>query len=462
MQEQVMLQTVVDTHDQPFWVIASDLTVVAANRGCEQLFAIEAGGLLGRHCYELMQGRSAPCSLELACPHRRLLRDLLPYRETIKVKDAKTGESRWLQVRGQPIVAADGKVLVGEQLTPLPGVVEGVRIVGRSEAIGQLLGQLTRTAAADLPVLLVGETGTGKELAAQYLHGQSMRRAGPFVTIDCTTLSEQLFEAELFGYEKGAFTGASGRKQGLFELAAGGTLFLDELGELPLGLQPKLLRALDTGNYRRVGGTEVRYASVRLVCATHCDLEAMVKAGTFRSDLYYRIRVARLRLPPLRERRQDLADLIEYFLADFSRCTGRTLHLSRQAADYLWQYHYPGNVRELRNLLQLGAALSVSGEIGLADIATGLGEDGRARSLVADLESALAEAEGAKTSEVVSGQDKMSPLQAVEANYIAELLQQESGDRGRVAEILGVSRRTLQRRIKRYRLGSLALSGSSE
>ncbi len=445
MQEKVMLQAVVDTHEQPFLVIDPTLMIVAANRGCEQLFGglPENTSLVGRHCYEVFHGISVPCSeRNTHCPHRRLLEELTVYTQTI-VLGAEGDGQRLLKVRGYPIVAADGTVLVGEQITPLPGAVGATPIIGHSASMQTFLARLTRTAQTDLPVLLLGETGTGKELAAQSLHSQSQRHAGPFVTVDCTTLGEQIFEAELFGYEKGAFTGATGRKRGLFELADGGTLFLDEVGELPLNLQPKLLRALDTGTFRRVGGTEQHKANVRVVCATHRNLEAMSQGGEFRSDLYFRIRVASLRLPPLRERRHDLPLLIDHFLIDLSERTGRVLSISKAALKRLLVHDFPGNVRELRNLMQLGAALAEGDEIALADIESGFGETG-AMAVTEDLAGLTAKS-SVESSEV-------SPLQAVEANYIAELLEQEGGDRGRVAQVLGVSRRTLQRRIKRYGL----------
>ncbi len=446
-----MLQAVVDTHDQPFMVIDATLTIVAANHSCAQLLGVAAGvdGLVGRACHEVLHGSSEPCAAQAHCPHRRLLQDLTPYNETMELSIGGE-QSRMVKVRGYPIVAADGKVLAGEQLIPLPGPMRSTTIIGKSAGIQRLLDQLARTAQTDLPVLLLGETGTGKELAAQYLHSQSRRQTGPFVTVDCTTLGEQIFEAELFGYEKGAFTGASGRKRGLFELADGGTLFLDEVGELPLSLQPKLLRALDTGGFRRVGGTEQLNANVRLVCATHRDLEAMSQAGEFRADLYYRIRVARLRLPPLRERREDLPLLIDHFLSDLGERMGAMLSISKDALRRLLTYDFPGNVRELRNVLQLGAALAPTGEIGLADIDSGLGSEPAGES---EAEPAGAPAASSPpASETTEAQPAASPLQAMEANYIKELLQQEAGDRGRVAELLGVSRRTLQRRIKRYGL----------
>ncbi len=236
-------------------------------------------------------------------------------------------------------------------------------MVGKTPAFTACMDQLKMVAAAQAPVLLQGETGTGKELAANYIHHNSPRSGQPFLTVDCTVLTESLFESEVFGHVRGAFTGSVGERIGLFEQADGGTLFLDEVGELPMSQQAKLLRVLESGQYRRVGGRSNRKADVRIVCATNRHLWDHVKAGRFREDLYYRIACLAVRLPPLRERIDDIQLLAPNLLEPISSAMSRHYSLTDDALERLKQYDYPGNVRELRNILSIAATHSKSGEI---------------------------------------------------------------------------------------------------
>ncbi|OGK87065.1 MAG: hypothetical protein A2050_15900, partial [Candidatus Rokubacteria bacterium GWA2_73_35] len=224
--------------------------------------------------------------------------------------------------------------------------VEG--ILGESGRMQEVLSLVRRVAASDATVLIRGESGTGKELIAKAIHYASRRAEGPLVRVNCAALPETLLESELFGHEKGAFTGAQATRRGRFELAHGGSLFLDEIGDLPPHLQVKLLRVLQEREIERVGSSRPIPVDVRLLAATHRDLEALVKAGSFREDLYYRINVVTLAVPPLRERREDIPLLLDHFLSKFARANGKTIRgLTREARDTLLRYDYPGNVREL-------------------------------------------------------------------------------------------------------------------
>jgi DNA-binding NtrC family response regulator len=286
-----------------------------------------------------------------------------------------------------------------------------------------MLDLINRVAPAMTPVLLLGESGTGKELAAQAVHALSPRRDQPFVPVDCSGMTESLFESELFGYEKGAFTGAGQRKTGLVEAAAGGTLFLDELGDIPTHLQVKLLRLLETGAYRRVGGVEILRADFRLVAATHRDLAAMVATGEFRRDLYYRLSAFPIHLPALRERREDLPPLVEHLLRRLA--PERPLRLDADSLARLARHDFPGNIRELRNILERAMLMA----------------DGDVLSLgVADAESSAPAAASAPEEGLLS-------LEEVERRYVREALDRVGGDRKKLARRLGISERTLYRKL---------------
>ncbi|MEK7879476.1 MAG: sigma-54 dependent transcriptional regulator, partial [candidate division NC10 bacterium] len=245
--------------------------------------------------------------------------------------------------------------------------VEG--IIGESGRMQEVLSLVRRVAPSDATVLIRGESGTGKELIAKAIHYASPRAAGPLVRVNCAALPESLMESELFGHEKGAFTGAVATRKGRFELADGGTLFLDEIGDLPLHLQVKLLRALQEREIERVGSSRPITANVRVLAATHRDLEALVREGRFRDDLYYRINVVTVTLPPLRERREDLPLFIEHFLRRFAEKNGKVIRgLTRDAREALLRYDYPGNVREMENLIERAVVLTRDEVIGPEDL----------------------------------------------------------------------------------------------
>ena len=305
--------------------------------------------------------------------------------------------------------------------------------------------------------MLKVENGTGKELAASYVHGASCRKFKPFVTVDCTVLTDTLFEAEVFGHARGAFTGSVGERAGLLEQANGGTLFLDEVGELPPTQQAKLLRVLETGKFRRVGGRGSRKTDIRLICATNVHLWEAVQAGRFREDLYYRIACLTIRLPSLRERMEDIQVLSNTLLMPISRSLKRDLHLTPGALERLQSYDYPGNVRELRNILFVAATRSPGNSITAALVNEamghlvqshdqaegGAGQNGPTTGIPATDGKPVAE-----TPQQANG----ASLQDIEAQHIADLIKQHSGNRKQIAAALGVSERTLYRKLKKYHL----------
>jgi len=303
-------------------------------------------------------------------------------------------------------------------------------LIASSAEMAQVLDLVGRVAPTDATVLIRGESGTGKEIIAKALHHASQRAAGRFVAINCGALPEPLLESEIFGHVKGAFTGAGSNKKGLFEEAHGGTLFLDEIGEMTPGLQVKLLRALQSGEVRPVGSTQVITVDARVVAATNRDLEPMIRQGSFREDLFYRLNVIPIVLPPLRDRREDIPLLAEHFLARFAQRQGRVLRLSAGATERLLRYAWPGNVRELENAMERLAILARDEAIEPGDLPPHIGAGlalGTAPGLAA--EQTLAEAERA---------------------HIIQILERYGGNHSRAAEALGIGRTTLWRKLKDY------------
>ena len=308
--------------------------------------------------------------------------------------------------------------------------VEG--IVGDSGQMQEVLSLVRRVAPSDATVLIRGESGTGKELIARALHYASPRAAGPLVKVNCAALAESLLEAELFGHEKGAFTGAIASRKGRFELADGGSIFLDEIGDLPPHLQVKLLRVLQEREIERVGSSRPVKVDVRLLAATHRNLEALVREGRFRDDLYYRINVVTIMLPPLRERREDLPPLIDHFLRTFAEKNGKTVRgITREAREALLRYDYPGNIRELENLMERAVVLTRDDVIGMEDLPLTLEapapESGEEAGLIAAVEG-------------------------LERRMIREALAKAEGTQTRAAELLGISERVLRYKLRKYGL----------
>jgi len=337
------------------------------------------------------------------------------------VEAMKLGAADFLE---KPIEIADLLKLVDAWVrqqgdVPAFELADGTKIVGRHPRVKAALRLLERVAPSETTVLLLGESGTGKELFARGLHLLSPRREGPFVAINCAAIPETLIENELFGHERGAFTGASRREKGRFDLAAQGTLLLDEIGELPLAMQGKVLRVLEEHTFERVGSGVPIEADVRLVAATNRNLEAMVEAGTFRSDLFFRLDVFPIELPALRERASDVPTLARHLLAELAERHHRPLpRLTPAAADLLMQQRWPGNVRQLSNVLERALILDDNGVVDAGD-----------------LEHVLRPA-----------------VEAEEEERVRAALRDADGDKHEAARLLGISYRTLQRRVKQFDL----------
>jgi transcriptional regulator with GAF, ATPase, and Fis domain len=317
------------------------------------------------------------------------------------------------------------------------------RVVGESTAWKEVLKQATQVAATDTTVLLLGESGTGKEVVARFIQRASPRADRPYVALNCAALPDQLLESELFGYEKGAFTGAGAAKPGQIERAARGVLFLDEVGEMSLAAQAKLLRVLQEREFQRLGGTRVLTADVRVVAATNRDLRAAVENHSFREDLYYRLHVFEIRLPPLRERREDILSLSEEFLVEIGRAFGRPpAGISREARERLLQYDWPGNVRELRNKLERAAIVCEGGLINAEHL-----------SLVGPRASSLRVPEAAHDGEEPGTRYRTATdLMAIERGMVEKALEEARYNKSNAARALGLSRKQLYVRLRRFGL----------
>ena len=320
------------------------------------------------------------------------------------------------------------------------------QMVGQSVAMREVFSILERVATTDLTVLILGETGTGKELVSAAVHARSKRKRNPFVVLDCGAVQPNLIESELFGHERGAFTGAVAPRAGVFEQAHTGTLFIDELGELPLSVQPSLLRVLEQREVRRVGGRRVTPVDVRIVAATNRDLQAEVAAGRFREDLYYRLAVVETRLPPLRERTDDFSILVHHLLSTTSfdhSVTG----ISADVLDIFQSWHWPGNVRELRNVLLRAIPFCDEPHIGVQDLPQALRNPSLNQSLLQEVDSSKSAYPGAEMS-FKEARDLITL--SFERQYLEDLLARADGNLTRAASIAGIDRKTVGRMLKKH------------
>lgn len=435
----VELQSLLETHDQPFVVIDEHYRIVAANRGYCMAHDTPLERVVGRRCHEISHHSPRPCHENgEQCPHR----DLFTHgqsTEVLHVHHEGNNKIRRVRIKAHPIRDMAGQLYLGEVVytldAELPLACEDMRMVGHSPAFLNCIDSLARAAESEASILLYGESGVGKELAARFLHERSSRAKGPFIAINCAAVPENMFESELFGHERGAFTGSSAQKKGLYELADGGTLFLDEIAEIPRAQQAKLLRVLETGEFRRVGGTRTLRADVRIVCATNRNLLDNVDQGRFREDLYYRLAGIDVTLPTLRERKEDIPALAEALLTRLNGEDHSRFHLDKGALQKLKHYDFPGNVRELRNLLQRALVHCQGGTITAQDIQL----QGEAAGLLP--------ARPTPTSDPTP-----IGLKQMERDYIQDLLHRHNGHRRLVAEQLGISERTLYRKLQRYAL----------
>lgn len=397
-------------------------------------------------CYEVLYCRKDPCPW---CENEQVFSG-----ETVETERFHKEDNRWFSVITTPVAREGGAItqrqtvmaditerkLMEEQMRSRASrlMEENLRlktamkdryrfqgIIGKTPAMQTVYDRIIQAASSNAPVVIRGESGTGKELVAQAIHALSPRAGKPFVAVNCGSIPENLMESEFFGYQKGAFTGASRDKAGLFEQAEGGTLFLDEVGEIPLALQVKLLRSIEGGGFRRLGGEENLSSDLRIIAATHRDMEAMVDQGDMRRDFFYRLHVIPIHLPPLRERRADISLLVEHFLAKMGE-EEKVPDVDALTMDAFTRYSWPGNVRELQNVLQRYVTLGV-------------------------LDLPVLSAKGRETGpeESLALKDR---LVLYERELILEALRKHGGHRGHTAESLGIDRRTLERKMERYGL----------
>ncbi len=417
---------------QPMIVLDPDYNILAANTAYRRQFGAADRPYLGRKCYQVSHHYDLPCDQAGEhCPMKRAFELKGPDR-VLHIHHTPRGPEH-VDVELRPILDGERQVVAYvERLTTVKHASARASesgLVGRSPAFNTALESVQRVARSQLPVLLQGESGTGKELFARAVHEASNRRDGPFVVVDCSGLPETLFESELFGHEKGAFTGAQHRKPGLVETAAGGTLFLDEIGDVPLGMQVKLLRLIESGTFRRVGATDTQQADFRLVAATHKPLLQMVADHSFRQDLYYRIAAFPIYLPPLRERAGDIPMLVDSFLQRGNTGTVQVV-IQPSAMARLQAHDWPGNIRELRNVLERARLFADDGIV-------------RPEHLPEWLQTTPPRASSTATTRV----EAALPQHDLD-DRIRNLVANRQLSRREMADQLGMSERTFYRRLK--------------
>lgn len=443
------LASLVNSHEKPFVVIDKDYRILAVNKAYELEYGTSSEDAVGKMCYQISHGNQRPCSEEGEdCPHDQVFNN---GEAKICAHAHCDADHRMHQVRVSafPLQGSNDELFLGECIEKissmdahLPG---GERMVGESPEFIACVNQLNIAASSDAPVLLLGETGTGKELAAEFIHQHSSRSKEPFQIIDSTVFTDSLFESEMFGHASGAYTGSVGDKQGLFELADGGTIFLDEVGDLPASQQAKLLRVLENGEYRRVGGKKTRKVNVRIICATNRHLWESVIDGGFREDLYYRIACLNIRLPNLRDRLDDIPMLAKNLLDGINRSMHSSYRLMPDACEQLQTYSYPGNVRELRNILFIAATRSHDRSIDAALISSVINN---LPNCVSAKETVLVAPSYSEVKPAAKGPGEQVTLKDLEAQHISELLEKYHGNRKKAAEALGISERTIYRKLK--------------
>ncbi len=332
--------------------------------------------------------------------------------------------------------ALDEKRLQDEKRDMVKRMLKRYEIIGSSSTVKRLKDQISLVAPTDSWVLITGENGTGKELIARNIHLMSNRRDKPFIEVNCAAIPDELIESELFGYEKGAFTGATSRKSGRFDLADGGTIFLDEIGDMSLKTQAKILRILQEQSFVRVGGTESVEVNVRVIAATNKDLKKEMEEGNFRKDLYYRLNVIPFHIPPLRERREDIPVFIEYFLKVYTTEIGKKpKSISKEAIECLISYHWPGNVRELKNLIERLVIMTPGDIIGVNDLPDYTREE---EKMVSAFER------------IVENSSLKKAREEFEKGFILSKLEENNGNISKTAESIGIERSSLYRKIKAY------------
>ncbi len=427
-------QSILDSHLNPFVLVDKDFTIVAANKAYCDCYGTTEDRVVGHKCHMVSHQFETPCFMHNEdCPLARVLETKRRF-EVLHVHFDQHNRPEHVRIMGHPVTGTDGTHYVGEEVIRLAKPAEldceEQKLIGRSVAFRRCIEDLAIAADSDSNVMLLGEVGVGKRLAASYIHHRSARSGHAFIMVDCRAINETLFESELFGHEREAYAGCVGRRRGLLDLADGGTLYLDEVGDLPLGVQGHLLNAIETGHYRRVGGRELLQSNARIIAATRYDLLARIRENTFRSDLYYRLAGIVHSIPSLRERKGDIPALAEACLLRMHDPAAGRCHIDEDARELLSRHDYPGNIRELRSTLQRAVSLCRDGHI-------------RAEHIQFDERTELRSP---------SAGDRARSLKQIESEQIAFLLEKHRGNRRKVAEELGISERTLYRKLEKYQL----------
>lgn len=422
------MSNMLEAYDVPAILVSADYQILASNKMYRDNFG-EIDISSNPRCYEISHGYDRPCDQAGEdCP--LLAAKQSKHKEKVLHIHQTPNGREHVDVEMIPIFNDEGQLsFFVELLRPVPlasGLESQQSMIGSSPAFLKMLESATRVASSHASVLLLGESGTGKELVSQTIHMASERNDRPLVTLECSGLSESLIESELFGHKKGAFTGANLDKPGLVEHADGGTLFLDEIGDVSLATQIKLLRLIESKTFRRVGSTEVRTSDFRLICATHHDLKKLVDLGKFRLDLFYRINVFPIHIPPLRERISDIPELARYLL----RHEAEELHISNAALNKLEQHNFQGNIRELRNIISRAAVICNTNTIDDETIKTCLAFD------------------DAFNSDQAARKRTKTSLKDLETDYFKKLMSNHNNDKVKVASEAKISLRTLYRKLE--------------
>lgn len=445
------LVSLVNSHEKPFIVISKDYQVMAMNSSCEQECNISIEDSVNKMCYEVIRGRSRPCFLDGdECPHEDIFNGQTS--GTPRHYDAER-HSRRVKITAFPLKNADNELFLGKCIDEIlprfdPTILQN-QMLGRAPAFVQCIQQLNMASNSDVPVLLQGETGVGKELAAHYIHHHSSRYDAPFQIIDSARFSENTFAPEMFGHTNGAFSGCVGDKIGLFELADGGTIFFDEIADLELPVQVKLLRLLDSGEFRRIGGQKMRSADVRIICCTNQNLWQLVQDGKFREDLYHRIACLNIEIPALRKRKEDIPFLAQTIMDDINRKKKTEYYLLPGVSTSLKDYTYPGNIRELKNILKIAMSMCKDERIDKTVIDEIIKNTPHANNKVKSTAEENQESPIPSASELIQKNNSAESLKIFERKHISDLLKSHQGNRKQAADALGISERTLYRKLKR-------------
>lgn len=438
------VQDMIDAIDKPAIFINTQYTILAVNQAYRATYESEV--IVNRSkCFEISHNHASPCDQHGEdCPIKACI-DSKKSSNVMHIHNTDLGKT-YCDILMKPVKDNDGMVIgfleILDKINYASAEPQQNKMIGHSLPFKHMLTKINQAAQADISVLLHGETGTGKELVARALHDSSPRADKPFVVIECTGLNENLFESELFGHEKGAFTGATHAKKGLIDIANGGTVFFDEIADVALSMQVKLLRLIETQSYRSVGGLKQRKANFRLICASHKNLLSLVEQGLFRRDLYYRIAGFPINLPSLRERSTDIPDLCQYFLK-FNKNGNK--RFSDEAITYLCQYPFPGNIRELKNTVEHAALLANEDVIEFDDLPEHILEaDNRTDN------SFNQQWNEHQYNAISTDSDVIPTLEEVEAEYLEALSKKGGFTIDDLASKLHLSSRTLYRKLHKY------------